>query len=288
MNGVLKLMMAKHPEMNDVNTAKNVIKQIMQEIVLCSLGRTDFFDKAAFNGGTALRIFHGLTRFSEDLDFSVDKEKNSLFSIGSYKLTIDNEMESLGIPAEFFVDTDMSTVQRGYIRGNCREVFRAFGIEEQVIAKVASNEVLKIKIEADTTPLDAASFEHKFLLKPYPSEIRVYDRGSLFAGKINAILTRQWKSRVKGRDLYDFIFYVSEGYPINYAHLTSRLISAGVLEDGDFMDEKHLKEKLVDKFSSIDMYKAKRDVEPFVEDARSIDIWSNNFFVEITKETSFT
>ena len=284
MNSIIDMMLRRYDRIADVEQAKNIVKQCLQEIVLSGLGRSDFFSKAAFNGGTALRIFHKLPRFSEDLDFSVDPGKVNRFSISSYKQYVDSEAGSLGIPAWYETDNDDSEVRRAYLKGNYRDILLSFGIDEYLAGKVPSNEKIHVKIEADTAPVYNAGYETKFLIYPYPAPIRMYDRGSLFAGKIAAVLQRKWKHRFKGRDLYDYVFYIGQHYPINIEHLRSRLIYGGALSPGEELDLPRLTEMLDHRFDEIDYSSAKSDVEPFIEDIRSVEMWSAEFFTAITRE----
>jgi len=287
MNNVLGSLLSRYPKFDNEIDAKNAVKQAMQEIALCGLGRDDFFQHAAFNGGTALRIFHGLTRFSEDLDFSVDNDSVEGFKLSSYTGCLNNEFEALGINATFEMENEVGFVQRGYIKANCRDILKCFEIDPAISGKVPTNEILKIKLETDTVLLESVKYETKFLLHPYPSPVRLYDQGTLFAGKINAVLTRNWKNRVKGRDLFDYLFYISNGYPLNLAHLESRLKQNGTLKHDEILDAMQLKKMLCNKFNEIDYVSAKTDVMPFIQDRHSLDFWSPDLFVSITNDYEF-
>lgn len=287
MNSVLDSMMSKYPVATSDAEAKNAVKQALQEITLCGLGRSDFYQNAAFNGGSALRIFHGLQRFSEDLDFSIDNEKIDTFVLDKYVGCINNELASLGIPATFEVDSKSGFIQRGYIKGNCREILNCFGTEEVFTGRVPANEVLKIKLEADAAALSAASYETKYLLQPYPTPVRLYDKCTLFAGKVSAVLSRSWKSRVKGRDLYDYLFYITNKYPMNLAHLESRLKNNGYLKSYQSLDKDILKQLLCERFTTIDYASAKSDVSPFIRDRKVVDFWSADLFIAVTKDFDF-
>ncbi len=282
MNNTLEIMIRRY-EAKDVNSVENAVKQCLQEVVLSGLSRSDFFSRAAFNGGTALRIFHGLPRFSEDLDFSVDPDRVSDFTMTEYKGFVDDEAGSLGIQAELEIDNDDAVVQRAYLRGNCRSILASFGCDEELIRLVPGNKVIKVKIEADTSPIYGAASETKYLLQPYPSAVRLYDKGSLFAGKTAAVLQRSWRSRFKGRDLYDFVFYISEKYPINMEHLRNRLIYGGTLPPDQILDKEQLVDMLSRRFQEIDYDSARNDVIPFIKDSRSVDIWNAEFFTTITR-----
>ena len=196
-------------ELNSDYDRKNAMKEIIQEIILCALSRTDFFKHAAFYGGTALRIFYGLDRFSEDLDFSLKTPDNS-FDLSSYLPVLENEVRSYGLnlKVESKVKTKESFVQSAFVKGNTREQLLLFYPDDSISSLVPVNEIVKIKFEVDTNPPPFACFEKQYRLLPIPYEVQLYDAPSLFAGKIHAVLCRGWKSRIKGRDLYDFVFYV--------------------------------------------------------------------------------
>ena len=263
---------------------KNAMKEIIQEIVLCSLSRTDFFKHAAFYGGTALRIFYGLDRFSEDLDFSL-AEPDSAFDLSSYLPALENEVRSYGLnlKAEIKTKAKASSVQSAFVKGNTREQLLYFFPEDSVASLVPGNETVKIKFEVDTNPPPFAGYEKQYRLLPIPYEVRLYDAPSLFAGKIHAVLCRGWKSRTKGRDLYDFVFYVSRKISVNLAHLNARLTDSGFISDGSFMTIDSIKEALHERFASIDYPNAKKDVLPFVKNPASLDVWSADFFEKITQ-----
>lgn len=263
---------------------KNAMKEIIQEIVLCSLSRTDFFKHAAFYGGTALRIFYGLDRFSEDLDFSLE-EPDSAFDLSSYLPALENEVQSYGLnlKAEVKTKTKDSFVQSAFVKGNTREQLLYFYPEDSVASLVPGNETVKIKFEVDTNPPPFAGYEKQYRLLPIPYEVRLYDAPSLFAGKIHAVLCRGWKNRIKGRDLYDFVFYVSRNISVKLAHLNARLTDSGFISDGSFMTIDNIKEALCERFASIDYTNAKLDVLPFIKNPASLDVWSADFFEKITQ-----
>ncbi len=263
---------------------KNAMKEIIQEILLCSLSRTDFFKHAAFYGGTALRIFYGLDRFSEDLDFSL-AEHDSAFDLSSYLPALENEVRSYGLnlKAEVKTKTKDSFVQSAFVKGNTREQLLYFYPEDSVASLIPGNETVKIKFEVDTNPPPFAGYEKQYRLLPIPYEVRLYDAPSLFAGKIHAVLCRGWKSRIKGRDLYDFVFYVSRNISVNLAHLNARLTDSGFIPYGSFMTIENIKEALCERFASIDYPNAKQDVLPFIKNPASLDVWSADFFEKITQ-----
>jgi len=266
---------------------KNAMKEIIQEIILCSLSRTDFFKHAAFYGGTALRIFYGLDRFSEDLDFSL-KEPDDSFDLSSYLPALENEVRSYGLnmKAEVKAKTKESFVQSAFVKGNTREQLLLFYPDDSISSLVPGNETVKIKFEVDTNPPPLAGYEKQYRLLPIPYEVQLYDAPSLFAGKIHAVLCRGWKNRIKGRDLYDFVFYVSRKIPVNLSHLSARLADSGFITGGNPLTVQNVKEGLSERFASIDYPNAKKDVLPFIKNPASLDVWSADFFTKIVQNIS--
>lgn len=264
---------------------KNSIKEIVQEIALCGLSRAGFFKTAAFYGGTALRIFYGLDRFSEDLDFSL-KTSTPSFDLSEYLPILEKEIRSYGLnfkieAKEKSVDSD---IKSAFLKGNTKEHIVMFYADERLARSIGITELIKVKFEVDTNPPDYATFETKYRLLPIPYEVTLYDMPSLFAGKIHAVICRAWKNRVKGRDLYDYVFYLSRGTQVNLAHLTARLAQTGYISSERQITIEDLKEMLRNRFASIDYVQAKQDVVPFIKNPNALDVWSVDFFYKITED----
>lgn len=283
MNHVINEMLNKY-RAEGLADKKNAIKEIMQEIVLCGLSRAGFFKKAAFYGGTALRIFYGLDRFSEDLDFSLMAPDDS-FELSEYFPTLKKEVASYGLNVEITEKekTKESAIRSAFLKGNTKEHMLLFYSSDPAASAVAGNETIKIKFEVDTNPPAGAAFEHKYRLLPAPYEVTLYDMPSLFAGKAHAVICRAWKSRVKGRDLYDYVFYLSRGASLNTEHLKARLVQSGVWKAEDPFTVEDAKNLLCAHFETIDYAQAKGDVSPFIKDKAAIDLWSADFFKQITE-----
>ena len=275
--------MLKSYRVENIYDRKNAMKEIMQEIVLCGLSRAGFFKKAAFYGGTALRIFYGLDRFSEDLDFSLETTDLE-FDLASYFPVLEREVKAFGLNVEIQKKekTKESTIRSAFLKGNTKEHLLLFYADEKAAGSVAKNEAVKIKFEVDVNPPAFATFEHKYRLLPVPYEIRLYDMPSLFAGKIHAVICRAWQSRIKGRDLYDYIFYLSRGAAVNQKYLRERLIDSGYISSDADCSLAEIKKILEKRFDSIDFAQARKDVESFVHDTSVLDIWSSDFFRQIT------
>ena len=283
MNSMLETMLATY-ETTTVDERKQALREIVQEIILCGLSRAGFFGQAAFYGGTALRIFHGLDRFSEDMDFSL-REPDFGFDLSRYLTSAQRECEAWGLHfrAEERVKKKQSAIRSAFLKGNTREHLITLFSDDGVADAIAPGEPLRIKLEVDTDPAPCATFERRYRLLPAPSEVGLYDAPSLFAGKVHAVVARAWRSRTKGRDLYDYVFYRSRGTRVNLAHLREKLVQTGHVDSWESFSIEDVRALLCDRFARIDFEQAKDDVLPFVSDARTLDVWSADFFVAITQ-----
>ena len=284
MQKILNQMLSKY-NINNLEDKKNAIKEIVQEIVLCGLSRGGFFKNAAFYGGTALRIFYGLDRFSEDLDFSLITQ-NLDFDLTEYFTYIENETKSLGlnfiaIEKEKNID---SNIKSAFLKGNTKEHILTFYEMTNDLNKINKEEIIKIKFEVDVNPPIGATYESKFGLLPAPHQVKLYDMPSLFAGKIHACLCRNWKTRVKGRDFYDYVFFLSMGSKVNLVNLKARLVQSKFIDEDFNLTIENLKQLLNERFNNINFEEAKKDVFPFIKDKSKLDLWSKEFFIEITKK----
>lgn len=271
-----------HPK--NTEEKKNAIKEVMQEIVLCALSKAGFFNEAAFYGGTALRIFYHLDRFSEDLDFSLlIKDKD--FDLSIYFPKLKEIVKSFGLNVEIEIKekTKDSNIQSAFLKGDTIEHFLLF-YPDDLIQGINKNEKVKIKFEIDTMPPGCATYEIKYRLLPIPYSIKLYDEASLFSGKIHAIICRSWKSRVKGRDLYDYVFYLSRNTQFNLPHLREKLIDSQYIDTNVIISCNDIKKMLIERFNEIDFEQAKEDVIPFIKDPSVLDIWSKEFFIAITNQ----
>ena len=283
MNSVILNMLKKY-NIKNVQDETNAIKEIIQEIVLCGLSRAGFFDEAAFYGGTALRIFYGLDRFSEDLDFAL-LEPNDDFDISKYFQYIEKEVNAYGLNMQITEKEKSidSNIASAFLKGDTKEHILLFFPNDETITNNKNLGNIKIKFEIDIRPPKGATYEIKTKLLPSPHFVNMFDEGSLFAGKIHAVLCRNWKTRVKGRDLYDYIFYLSNNTLVNMEHLKYKLIDSKYIDEKFDLNDKTLKELLINKFNEIDYEKAKEDVIPFINDVDSLKFWGKDFFVEITQ-----
>ncbi|MCQ2913882.1 MAG: nucleotidyl transferase AbiEii/AbiGii toxin family protein [Alphaproteobacteria bacterium] len=281
MQTILTQMLSRY-DANNIEEKKNAIKEVVQEIALCGLARAGFFKQAAFYGGTALRIFYGLDRFSEDLDFSLITS-NLDFELSPYFSGLKKELASVGLnfQIEEKLKSNDSYIRSAFLKGNTKE--HIISIYDEQNNYINPNEVIKIKFEIDVNPPKFATFENKYRLLPSPYEVKLYDKSSLFAGKVHAVICRSWKNRIKGRDLYDYVFYLSNQIKINLPHLRARLEDSDVLKEESLFTMDILKQMLIDRFDIIDFDAAKNDVIQFTKDPSKLDLWSKDFFVKITE-----
>ena len=235
MNTVIETMLSKYNPKNN-QERENAIKEILQEIALAGLSRGGFFEKAAFYGGTCLRIFHGLNRFSEDLDFAL-LEKDPSFKLDAYFSSLKKEFQSYGIEMNFEQKSkeDEKEIQSAFIKGNTLMLMMSFFPKSYEAKKVVSNQKLKIKFEIDIDNPSGGITEHRFKMLPAPYEVQIFDETTLFAGKIHAMLCRSYKNHVKGRDFYDYLFYIGKGSKFNIKYLENKLKNSKVyISENDF------------------------------------------------------
>ena len=261
---------------------EQALREITQEVALAALGRTDFFQHAAFHGGTCLRIFYGLNRFSEDLDFAL-REPEPSFRIGPFFQTIAEEVSAYGYRMEVQDRSKTETMVR-----------KAF-LKDDSIGQVLhlshlkadrSMKKIRIKVEVDCDPPPAGQYESKFLDFPFVSSVTTHDLPSLFAGKIHALLCRQWS---KGRDWYDFIWYTGRSTPVNLTLLGTALNQQGPWQGQQLaVDLPWCIEQLKAKIQSIDWKATARDVERFVRtnERPSLELWDTPLFLDQLKKVS--
>ena len=221
--------MLKNYRIENIYDQKNAMKEIMQEIVLCGLSRANFFQKAAFYGGTALRIFYGLDRFSEDLDFSLVTADPD-FDLAVYFPVLEKEVRAFGlhVTIQEKEKTKESNIRSAFLKGNTKEHLLLFYADEDLAGSVARSEVVKIKFKVDINPPEYAGFEHKY-----------------------------------------------------------RLLQSGFISEDVECTLPELRHMLYERFDAIDFRQAKQDVEPFIRDTASLNMWNADFFKQITARLRF-
>jgi predicted nucleotidyltransferase component of viral defense system len=262
------------------------LREIMQEIVLAGLSRTDFYEKAAFYGGTALRIFYKLDRFSEDLDFSLLKE-NPDFSLEPYFYSIISEFKAIGITVSIREKdkTTQTNVDSAFLK--TETIWKELVLEDIIKqAGIKSNKNIKIKIEVDRKPPLGFETEEKLLLRPFSFYVKCFTQPSLFAGKMHALLFRKWQNRVKGRDWYDLEWYIKKGIPLDISHFLNRAI-----DNGDWQEENITPEQVIgllkEKINTVSFENIKEDVIRFIKDDKVLQIWSPAYFNDLIEKLKF-
>ncbi len=266
--------------------AEQALREIMQEIALAGLQRSGFFEKAAFYGGTALRIFHGLQRFSEDLDFSL-QEVNPDFSLEPYLRGIEKEFSALGVTVSIEEKSKTATtdVDSAFLKPDT--TWKELIIEEILPHQsIKMRPSIKIKIEVDTTPPLGFITEEKLLLKPFSFYVKCFTLPDLFSGKMHALLFRKWKGRVKGRDWFDMEWYIRKGIPLNLDHLLIRSKDSGDWKE-KLMTQEQFMTLLQNKIQSVSFNSIRKDIVRFIPDDKMIEIWSPQYFSDLVQKIKF-
>lgn len=273
MNDIYQNMLSTYDLSTDQAT-RNATFEVNQQVILAGLYHGGFFDKAAFYGGTCLRIFHGLQRFSEDMDFSL-LESDDHFDFTQYFQPIIDEFAAIGRHVEIKKKDkkNFGKVESAFLKDNTDVYDVSFQTEKSI----------KIKIEVDTNPPLKFSTEQKLLLEPRSFMTRCFTLPDLFAGKMHALVYRAWKNRVKGRDWYDFEWYIRHKVPLDFYHLQERIKEFNGCEKSkeEFLDD------LRQRLSSSDINQVKADVLPFVKDTNELQIWSNDYFMQLASLVRF-
>lgn len=261
-------MLAAYRNDSGSTATKNAEQEVCQKIALAGLHRGGFFDHAAFYGGTCLRMFYGLPRFSEDMDFSLTQKRDDIH-LENYFDAIREEFNLAG-----FDITITKKEKKAF--GKVESAFLKENTEAYDI-KFQTKKTVKVKIELDTDPPLLFNTEQKFLMQPYSFMVRCFTLPDLYAGKMHALVYRAWQRRVKGRDWFDFEWYVRNGVPLSFWHLQERIreFNGAIVSPEEFMDQ--LRKKIVET----DIENVKQDVIPYIvpNQQRDLDIWSNEYFL---------
>ncbi|MDO4177728.1 MAG: nucleotidyl transferase AbiEii/AbiGii toxin family protein [Phascolarctobacterium sp.] len=284
MNDAILSMMQRYNCQNSEDY-ENALKEIVQEVTLMGLSRSDFFTKAAFYGGTALRIFYGLPRYSEDLDFSLEAP-DSAFNLAAYLSYVEKELKAynFSMSVQKKEKEKKTAVQSAFVKGNTVQNILVVTSNDASVYGINPRALLKIKFEVDTNPPEGARFQYLNALNPANYKVRLYDMPSLFAGKLHAVLCRDYKHRVKGRDFFDFTWYLKRGCLVNLYHLQKRMEQSGKWNPREELTMQRLKDLLRQRFQVVDFASARSDVAPFLSQAEQegIKLWSAEFFNDIT------
>ncbi len=260
--------------LNTIEDEEHALKEILQEIALYGLANANFFKEAIFHGGSALRILYGLPRFSEDLDFLL-KNPNPDFNWEPYMDAISSTCKQYGVRPEI--------IDKSRVNNTIKKMF----LKDNSIGKMINlsfvhypEKKLAIKFEIDTNPPLGSNLEIKFLEFPLDYSIVAQDLGSSFAGKCHALLCREY---IKGRDWYDFTWYVAKKVVPNFIFLSNALYQQGPwAKQEQIVTPEWFIEAMQQKINSIDWSKASSDVSPFLnmQDKKALALWGVDFFTD--------
>jgi len=278
MNSLIRSIMPD-PLPDTVNGMVNAIREIMQSLALLGLWRAKFFEHAALYGGTSLRILYRADRFSEDLDFSLLRSSAG-FDFSVYATALQNELKAFGFDVTFEVrhKNVRTAIESAFLKGNTYKLLIVIKAPEKILSVINQQSIMKVKLEVDTEPPLGFNTEMKYVFSPVQFAVRSYTLPSMFAGKIHAMLFRKWKNRVKGRDWYDFAWYASHHPVLNLAHLEERMRQSGDYKDKANLTKTRLMEFIDKAINDVNLDQARKEVTPFVSDARTLDVWDKEFF----------
>lgn len=283
MQSAVAQMLAKY-DCHRADDYVQALREILQEIALLGLWRSKFFEKAAFYGGTALRILHGLDRFSEDLDFSL-LEPMADFELRRYSVALERELHAFGfdVSVEQKNKSVTTPVQSAFLKANTVNHLLVIQAGGEIARQVPPGQVVRIKLEVDTEPPGGFATESRYLLQPLPFSVRSYVLPDLFAGKMHALLCRRWKNRVKGRDWYDLVWYAAHHPELHLVHLEQRMRQSGHLEANETFDAPDFQQRLRETIEQLDIEQAREEVRPFVKQPEALKIWSREFFSAVVQ-----
>lgn len=258
---------------------QNALRDILQRLALLGLWRRKFFQHAAFYGGTALRMLHGLDRYSEDLDFTLLSENRS-FSFEDYADALRTEIAAFGFHVEFESPKKERTgaIESAFLKADTASQLLVIDAGRNVMRGVHPGKPLKIRLEVDTNPPGGFETEVRYLFEPIPFPVRTCTMPDLFAGKLHAVLCRRWRNRVKGRDWYDMVWYAGHHAAVRLIHLEKRMRQSGDYNDTEALTITGLRSLLQNAADSLDIDQARTEVSRFVPDPQALEVWSHEFF----------
>ncbi len=280
MNDAIRAMVEGY-ECTSSTEYTNALRDILQRLALLGLWRSKFFEHAAFYGGTALRMLHGLDRFSEDLDFSL-LESDRAYSMMNYATALRREIAGFGFEVELESSGKAtgSQIDSAFLKADTYRQLVAIEVDAEVLQGVHPGRLIKIKLEVDTYPPVGFETETRYVFQPIPFPVRTYTLPDLFAGKLHAVLCRKWEKRVKGRDWYDMVWYAGHYPKVRLRHLEARMRQSGDYCDDEELSMPKLRALLAVAIDDLDINLARDEVSRFIRDPRALDVWSREFFRE--------
>lgn len=248
--------------------ARNVLREYLQARILQALQRAGAMIPLAFHGGTALRFLYAAVRYSEDLDFALEREKDK-YDLSAYLRAIEREFASEGYSLKIVVN-DRKTVHSAFVRFP--------GLLFEMGLSPFRDEVLAVKIEVDTHPPWGAGLATTIVRRYVTLHLQHHDRASLIAGKIHAILQRPY---LKGRDLYDLLWYLSDPtWPSpNLTLLNNALAQTGWSSDP--LTNETWRSVLRQRLEHVNWKHAMEDVSPFLEPTADPHLLNKEHFMKM-------
>lgn len=247
-------------------------------MALYGLKEAGFFEKASFQGGTCLRVIHGLDRFSEDLDF-VLREVDLEFNIDPFLQKAIELMNVYGYEIEVSgADKADKSVKTRFLKDD--SIKKLLNFEN----KLDLRKKIQIKIEVDINPPKGAIDEINYLDFPIDFMVTTHDLPTLLSGKCHALLCRSY---IKGRDWYDYLWYVGQGTKINIEMFQEAINQFGPWKGQKIeVTKEWLGSELENKIRALDWDDVKKDVEIFLrpEKKKTLDLWSEDFFLKKTNK----
>jgi predicted nucleotidyltransferase component of viral defense system len=281
MNEAVASMLQRY-ECNSAQDYRQALREILQEIALLGLWRSKFFERAAFYGGTALRILYGSDRFSEDLDFSLLSPDEG-FDFAKYLTSLQKEVNAFGfdVHVEPRRKAAGGAVQSAFMKADTVKQLLVIEAAEETVRQIPRGQLLKIRLEVDTDPPPGFDTHTRYLLQPIPFAVRVYRLPDLFAGKMHAVLCRRWKNRVKGRDWFDLVWYAARHPALHLSHLEQRMRQSGDWKGARALTVEAFQGMLNEVIDKLDVNQAKKEVEPFLKKPEALALWSRDFFRDV-------
>ena len=250
--------------------ARNLAREYLQALILQSLQRAGAMTALAFHGGTALRFLFSLPRYSEDLDFALER-KTDLYNFRSYLQIIRKDLEMQGYAVAFKIN-DQKTVHSAFVRFT--------GLLFDLKLTPHQDEVLAVKIEVDTNPPAGAALTTSLVRRHVLLNLQHHDRASLLAGKLHAVLQRPY---LKGRDLYDLVWYLSDReWPAPNLDLLNNALKQTDWS-GTALTTENWRETVRSRIESISWEQALDDVQPFLASQQEIKLLTKNNLLGLLK-----
>ena len=225
------------------------------------------------------------------MDFSL-LEKVKSFKIDRFFPFIIEEFDALGIKINLRSKNkkgSSSNIESAFLKNDTQIHTLDIKVNnlDSILNGVYSGKIIKIKLEVDTNPPLKFQTETKTLLLPITFNIISMTLPNLYAGKMHAVLCRKWKSRVKGRDWYDFEWYVKRSTKLNLEHLEERMKGSGDLDDKQNLTPELFKELMYAKIDALQIEKAIEEVKPFIKDTSVFQYWTIGYFKLLTDKILF-